>query len=112
MDRTGSETTVVVEVIRTGGLAGLRREWRASAPPDASRHWVVLIERCPWDAPDAADPTGADRFQWCIRARAGAERREAELADRALTGPWRDLVDEVRRAAASSSLPQSGGSGV
>ena len=111
MDRTGGETTIVVEVIRTGGIAGLRREWRASAPPDANRRWVVLIERCPWNAAEATDPTAADRFQWCIRARAGGERHEAELADRALTGPWRDLVDEVRRAA-SPSPAQSGGAGV
>lgn len=107
----GGEKAIVVEVIRTGGLAGLRREWRAAPPPDATRRWVILIERCPWDAADAADPKGADRFQWFIRARAGAERREAELADRALTGPWRELVDEVRRAAASEP-PRPGGSGV
>ena len=71
----GGEKAIVVEVIRTGGLAGLRREWRAAPPPDATRRWVILIERCPWDAADAADPKGADRFQWFIRARAGAERR-------------------------------------
>lgn len=103
------EPSVAVAVIRTGGFAGLRREWRAEPPADEADHWVGLIERCPWDAADAFDPTSADRFQWCIRAQTGVRRHEAELADRAVTGPWRDLVDEVRRVSGGPTPSPSPG---
>lgn len=96
------EPAVVVAVTRTGGMAGMRRRWRVEPPEDEASAWVELITRCPWDAvtdADAFDPTSADRFSWRIRARCGEELdRIAELADRELTGAWRDLVDAVRDA--------------
>jgi hypothetical protein len=105
MDRADEPDTddgaahVVVQVVRSGGMAGLSRRWRVeSAPADAPR-WVALIERCPWDA--AASPaTGADRFVWHITASISddAPVREARVPDARLDGAWRALVDGVRDA--------------
>ncbi|RKT36408.1 hypothetical protein DEU34_0921 [Microbacterium sp. AG1240] len=91
-----TEPRVVVTVVRSGGIAGLRREWRAEPAPDAVARWTELIDGCPWDDPPAAEP-GADRYQWRIRARSDdAPPREVRLGDGGLAGPWRTLVDEVR----------------
>jgi hypothetical protein len=96
----GDEAHVVIAVVRTGGIAGIRRRWRVEAPPEEAGDWIALIDSCPWDEP-APDDTGADRFVWSIRASTPAERREQELPDGALDGPWRELVDAVRAASRS-----------
>jgi len=88
---------VVIAVVRTGGIAGIRRRWRVEAPPADSRLWIELVERCPWDEP-APDSSGADRFMWSIRVRTPSANREHELPDTALDGPWRELVQAVRDA--------------
>jgi hypothetical protein len=89
------ELPFVITVARTGGFAGLRREWsiEVSAPQDADR-WRPIVEACPWDA---ADPTAAtaDGFVYDLRVADHA----AVVAERELDGPWRQLVDEVRRSA-------------
>ncbi len=92
-----SDQTVVVTVVRTGGFAGIRREWRAQ-PEQAERdRWVTLIGQCPWDEPEAAGSSPApDRFVWRIEARLGDDDRQAELPETELNGPWRDLVAEVQ----------------
>jgi hypothetical protein len=100
---------VEVAVKRTGGFAGLTKQWRAEPAPAEASVWIDLIAQCPWDAPsapgeaarghgtDGRPPTGADTFTWRIHARCGDEdEREAELPDDALVGAWRDLVDAVR----------------
>lgn len=89
---------VRVRVVRTGGFAGLRREWTAEPPPEEAPHWLGLIDECPWSAVrDGREPTGADRFVWRISVRVSDEpARSAQLGDDDLTGPWHDLVDEVR----------------
>jgi hypothetical protein len=90
---------VAVTVTRTGGIAGLKRTWRAQpADADAPR-WIALLEECPWDAADPArpiTPNGADRYMWHVDARCGEDEREAALADPEVQGPWRDLIDAVR----------------
>lgn len=89
---------VRVTVVRTGGFAGLRREWTAlPGRADASR-WVTLIHECPWDAesPDAPAAEGADRFTWRIQARLDDAERIAQLPESRLNGPWRELVAEVQ----------------
>ena len=96
-DAPDDEVIVVVRVERTGGIAGLRREWTAEPPPDEAPRWIGLIEGCPWDAADDSATTGADRYQWRIVARLADEPpRRAELPDDRLQGPWRELVDQVR----------------
>src|SRR5690606_1994241 len=88
---------LVVAVKRTGGFAGLTRTWTAEARGDDASELVALVERCPWDEPVDSDPRGADRFQWNIRARCGAENdRAAELPDHAVQGPWKELINAVR----------------
>lgn len=91
------QSALVIAVTRTGGLAGLTKVWTAEPREDEAPVWVDLIDRCPWDAPIDGDPRGADRFVWNIHATCGpAEDRRADLPDRAVTGPWRELVDAVR----------------
>ena len=90
---------VIVTVTRTGGIAGLRRAWRAEAGADDAATWITLIEGCPWDALRFERfAEGADRFMWSVDARCGPEERQAELADSAVQGPWRELIDAVREA--------------
>lgn len=93
-----TDDRVVVAVVRSGGIAGIRRQWRVEPEPAETSEWIAMIDNCPWDA-DADADAGADRFVWLIRARTPSERRERELPDSALDGPWRDLVDAVRAAA-------------
>lgn len=92
-----TDADVVIAVVRTGGIAGIRRRWRVEAEPAAADEWITLIDRCPWDD-DADATTGADRFVWSIQARTPAVRRERELPDSALAGPWLALVQAVREA--------------
>jgi hypothetical protein len=95
-----TDAHVVIAVVRTGGIAGIRRQWRVEAESDdAAVEWIDLIDRCPWDQETDAG-AGADRFVWSIRARTPSERRERELPDTALDGPWLALVDAVREASA------------
>ncbi|MRX42677.1 protealysin inhibitor emfourin [Agromyces kandeliae] len=87
-----------VEVVRSGGLAGLRLTWTVEVEdqPDPEE-WVLLVERLPWsDTPPA--PPEPDRYTYRIRC----EPHVATLAERQVTGPWRDLVDRVRDVAEPS----------
>lgn len=82
-------------VQRSGGLAGLRLTWRVRVDeqPD-SRSWVLLIEELPWQEVPPAPPE-PDRYVYRI----ACAPHEVELAERQLTGPWRQLVDRVRETA-------------
>jgi hypothetical protein len=93
-----------ISVERTGGIAAMTRVWTVNAESETARnHWQPIVEACPWDAVPrtpraaAAEFTGAqpDRFIYSIRA--GQHR--AALPERAVTGPWRVLVDTTRAAA-------------
>ena len=100
--RTPDDETVpriLVVVTRSGGIAGMRRQWRAQPDAAEASAWRALIDSCPWDARREAArtaPRGADRFEWVIRARDDDADREASLADDELDGAWRTLVDAVR----------------
>jgi hypothetical protein len=105
--RHGDDTTVAsvrVVVTRSGGFAGLRREWSASPADDDAPHWVALIEVCPWDTGYSPDGS-VDRFTWRIHARADGADRDATLADAQVTGPWRTLVDEVQSFSPDPAAP-------
>ncbi|MEZ3159950.1 protealysin inhibitor emfourin [Microbacterium sp. BWT-B31] len=95
---------ITVVVVRTGGIAGLRREWRAVPPPEERERWIALIDDCPWEAA-TGDGRGADRFSWDVRARCADDERDATLADEEVDGPWRALIDEVRATAAPPRAP-------
>lgn len=90
---------ILIAVVRTGGIAGIRRQWQVEPADGEVSRWIELIERCPWEDPS---PTrrGADRYVWSIRARTPEVRHERELPESALDGPWRRLVDAVRDASA------------
>ena len=99
---------VAVTVTRTGGIAGMRRTWRAQPDTAESPQWIALIDGCPWDAADPArpmTPNGADRFMWHVDARCGESAREAALPDPEVQGPWRDLIDAVRSAQKTADHP-------
>lgn len=96
-----TDLRVVIAVARSGGIAGIRRQWRVEAEAPDADDWITLIDSCPWDKEADAD-TGADRFVWSIRARTPSEQRERDLSDAEIDGPWRELVDAVRRAAKSA----------
>jgi hypothetical protein len=84
-----------VIVQRSGGLAGLRLTWRVRVDeqPDAES-WLLLIDELPWREAGAAEPE-PDRYVYRI----ACAPHEVELAERQVTGPWRQLVDRVRETA-------------
>jgi hypothetical protein len=86
-------------VVRSGGFAGLTREWRVRSSDHPGVDWMRLVEACPWDAASPPDH-GRDQFVWRIEARASARRRRATLPDSRVRGAWRELVDEVKAATA------------
>jgi hypothetical protein len=83
-----------VHVVRTGGFAGLAREWLASGPPD---EWLPLVDACPWRSVPK-DPVSRDRFVYEITVRAPRRKRHATVPEAALTGPWKDLVERAQSA--------------
>ena len=105
-DTGGVEIVLVtVTVTRSGGIAGLRRTWRAEPASGEAPQWIALIDECPWEAVDAMVPRagrGADRYVWRVDARLGGAERVAALADPDVRGPWRELIDAVRAAASDS----------
>ncbi|WP_425457625.1 protealysin inhibitor emfourin [Agromyces intestinalis] len=83
-----------VIVSRSGGLAGLRLVWEVPVDERPDRDdWVLLIRRLPWNEVPPAPPE-PDRFVYRIECSPHA----ATLADRQVTGPWRELVDRVQDA--------------
>lgn len=83
-----------IVVVRSGGFAGLTREWRVHGAEHPDVDWPRLIEACPWNAVAPPDHS-RDRFVWRIEASARSQRCRASLPDALLRGPWRELVDEV-----------------
>jgi hypothetical protein len=96
-----------ITVQRSGGVAGMKKTWTVRPePPEDTDRWQPLIEACPWDdvAGISATTGQPDRFMYSIRA----DQRRAVLPERALTGPWRDLVECARAAAEGSASPDFG----
>jgi hypothetical protein len=93
------ELPFVISVVRTGGFAGLRREWtiEVSAPDDAAR-WRPIVEACPWDD-QANDQPRPDGFVYDVHA----ATYSATVSEQTLDGPWQLLVDEVQRRVQDSS---------
>lgn len=91
MDELRTDPVLVVRVTRTGGFAGLRRQWAVEAATDAdATAWWPLVEACPWDA--APGQRVADGFVYEVIA----NDRHAELPEQQLDGPWRVLIDAVQ----------------
>jgi hypothetical protein len=85
-----------VTVTRSGGFAGLSVAWtvRIEEQPDEDQ-WRELLDRLPWggSGPASDEP---DRYVYRVRF----ARHEAVIPEKALTGPWRELVDRVKEAGA------------
>lgn len=92
---TRAERVIAVTVVRSGGVAGLLREWRVEPSPAVAPEWEELVRSCPWEDAEAT-PVGADRYVWSIEAVTEEQQRSAELGDTQMLGPWRELVDRVR----------------
>ena len=91
---TVGEPPYVIRIRRTGGLAGLGREWEIEVTgPDDAERWRPLIEACPWD--DAGGDVYPDAYVYDFHA----AERAAVVPESRLQGPWRRLVDEVQRHA-------------
>ena len=87
------ELSFRILVVRSGGIAGLRRQWQVEPRGDAES-WLELVRACPWGAVNS-DPASRDRFVWRIEARMPHPVRIASVPDAQLVGPWRALVDRV-----------------
>ncbi len=74
---------VIVKVRRSGGFAGVTREWEAEVEDS-------LLDELPWDRRPRRTAS-TDRFVYLIRM----SRRRITLAETQLDGPWRELVDRV-----------------
>ena len=95
---------MMIDVVRTGGFAGLRRAWRVEVAPEEADGWMPLIDACPWEEPPASAP-GADRFSWEVAVAGGSCHRRASLGDGDAAGPWRDLIDRVQADGATVPAP-------
>ena len=101
MTESRFETTAVwtILVVRTGGFAGLRREWRVTSTDEPSVDWPALIEACPWTTRYPLSRAN-DRFVWRIEASSPPRSKKATLPESSLTGSWAELVDQVKTVAA------------
>lgn len=83
---------MIVTVIRSGGFAGISRQWsvRVDEQPDEDQ-WRELIDRLPWDRVATTDDE-PDRYSYRVRC----DPREAVIPERSLDGPWRELVEKVQ----------------
>ena len=97
MDDPGFLLTITVT--RTGGVAGMRRQWTVTASSDEdAESWRPLVEACPWPGEDdGVAEAERDRYVYRITADDG-DARAATLPESAVTGPWRDLIEQVRNA--------------
>ena len=85
-----------VIVIRTGGMAGLRRTWEVAVDDQPDREsWAELLTRLPWEHRPKV-PAQPDRYVYEIRC----SRHRVVLPEQQVTGPWRELVDRVRNTEA------------
>jgi hypothetical protein len=83
----------------------MTRVWSVdAASPDQKERWLPIVEACPWDeAKSRTASNEPDRFMYSIRA--GQHR--ATLPERAVTGPWQELV-ECAKAEGSESTGRPG----
>lgn len=56
--RPEGAAAVEVAVKRTGGFAGLTKQWHAEPAADEAPQWIALIAQCPWDAAAPVPTTG------------------------------------------------------
>jgi hypothetical protein len=90
---------VRLELVRSGGIAGLTRRWVVDVErlaPDERRGWEALVRAARLDAgPGAERGRGADRFVYRLMVERDGRREQHELAEETLSGGARALVERV-----------------
>jgi len=75
-------------VVRTGGLAGMRRTWSSEvSSEEAEERWLPLLQ----DPPESR-ASGNDRFTYEI----SVGQKAVTIPEQSLQGSWRELVDRAR----------------
>src|SRR4029453_3653890 len=95
-----------ITVQRSGGIAAMTRVWSVEAVSDDDKErWMPIVEACPWDEAKSQARTGngPERFMYALRA----GQRRATPPERAVTGPWQELV-ECAKAEGSESRGRLG----
>ena len=86
----------------------MTRVWSVEAvSPDEKERWLPIVEACPWDEAkgQARAVNEPDRFMYSIRA----GQRRATLPDRAVTGPWQELIEcAIAEGSESGGIPGRG----
>lgn len=80
-----------IEVSRSGGFAGMTRTWSVEvSPTEAEEHWLPLLEQAD---PGGPEDVQRDRFVYHIVV---VGYREVTVAESAVQGPWKELVEWVK----------------
>jgi hypothetical protein len=89
---------VQVVLTRTGGVAGLRRQWTVETEHQPNpEHWTRLAGSLPWTGAGGTATSASttdqrpDQFVYRLRC----DNREISLAESQLTGAWREFADLV-----------------
>jgi hypothetical protein len=95
-----------IEVSRSGGFAGLTRTWSVEvSSTEAEERWLPLLDQA-----DAGQLEDAQRDRFVYHIAVGY--REVTVTESAVQGPWKELVEWVKNAAASQPENKPGeGSG-
>ncbi|WP_241160537.1 hypothetical protein [Microbacterium sp. Y-01] len=93
-----TDPQVVVAVVRSGGIAGIRRQWRVEVESSDASEWIDLIDRCPGTRRrmPTPGPTASSGGSAPAPLRAPRARAPGLCPGR----PWLALVQAVRAAAA------------
>jgi hypothetical protein len=96
---------VRVELIRSGGLAGLRHATAVDSeklPEEEARQLRALVDRADVEGLAQRSPLrgrGADRFQYDVVVSDGGDRYEVTASEDGATAELRALIDWVLRRA-------------
>lgn len=96
-----------VAVIRSGGVAAVRREWRATAEGQHAAELQALVESIPWES-IPVHPAAPDRFVWSITVTGSGARRRVTVPETVLDGALRELVAAVQRLGDAEGPPATG----
>jgi hypothetical protein len=91
-----------IEVSRSGGFAGLTRTWSVEvSSAEAEERWLPLLEQAD---PGEVEDAQRDRFVYHI----AVGYREVTVAESAVQGPWKELVEWVKNASAGERYNEPG----
>lgn len=81
-----------IEVSRSGGFTGLTRTWSVDvSSTEAEERWLPLLDQAD---PGGSEETQRDRYVYHI----AVGYREVTVAESAVQGPWKELVERVKNA--------------